>query len=203
VSGIVLVLTTYPRWDLLHLFVVSPAFLFLAAAWMERISRPTVAFLIFALFLTPAIVMCCYGLRDPHATAMKTPVGRIRVATGDVPAVKMCLSRIPPGSKLFVFPYQPIFYFLTGARNPTRFDFMQPGMMSFDDEEMVVSELKRRPPELILYSDVPVSAYLRVWPSSDPSRLRLNLIENFIQSHYTTTPGTATGAEFQLLASRL
>jgi hypothetical protein len=91
---------------------------------------------------------------------------------------------IQPGESLFVFPYLPIVYFLTGGRNPTRYSYLQPGMMTKEDEEIALAELLANPPRWVLYSDVPKEAYLRIWPNSDPTRLRMPSIEEFIRSRY-------------------
>src|SRR5262249_42743926 len=32
------------------------------------------------------------------------------------------------GEKMFVYPYEPLYYYLTGTFSPTRYDFLQPGM---------------------------------------------------------------------------
>ncbi|MGH7249016.1 MAG: hypothetical protein ACREH9_13015, partial [Pseudomonadota bacterium] len=48
-------------------------------------------------------------------------------------------------------------------------------------------ELQARPPERIVYDNVPPEAFLRMWPSSNPRDLRLTRLENFIHSHYHVT----------------
>ena len=78
----------------------------------------------------------------------------------------------------------PLVYFLTGGENPTRYSFLQPGMMTLVDEETALASLLARPPQWVFYSDTPAEAYLRLWPSSDPARLRMHSIENFIHSRY-------------------
>jgi hypothetical protein len=96
----------------------------------------------------------------------------------------MSLANIQPADTLFVYPYEPLFYFLTQAHNPTRYLWLQPGMMSDADERTAVSELIPHPPKWVLYRDLAPTDYLRIWPGSDPTRLRMKLVEEFISANY-------------------
>jgi hypothetical protein len=51
---------------------------------------------------------------------------------------------------------------------------------------MALQELQQSPPRWILYVDTPPEAYLRIWPGSDPARLRFRSIEDFIAARYRT-----------------
>ena len=94
------------------------------------------------------------------------------------------MNHVRPGNSLFVFPYFPTIYFLTKGVNPTRFSYLQPGLMTDGDEAAALQELTANPPEWVLYDDVPPELYLKHWPSSDPKRLRLNSIEQFLSVNY-------------------
>jgi len=201
--GLALVGTTYPRWDLSHLLYISPCFVIAAALWLEQAPPRPVRWSVFMLFAIPTFILCLYNLAGGEQQIVETPVGRVNVAASDLPSVRMCLERIQPGASVFVFPYQPILYFLTGARNPTRFDFLQPGMMSIEDEQASVAELTGRPPEIVLYRDVSPESYLRIWPSSDPSKLRMNVMEKFLRANYAVSASAENAAgELQLLARK-
>lgn len=184
-SGGALVASAFPRWDLLHLLYVSPVFLVLAAWWMERVRFRLARVAVLFLLLVPAAAMCWHNfMGDGTEFALATPIGRVRVSRDEAAAMQMCLANIRPGDALFVFPYEPFFYFLTGGRNPTRYLWLQPGMMGAEDEHAALSELSARPPRWILYRDVAPADYLRIWPGSDPVRLRMNSLEEWIRTGY-------------------
>jgi hypothetical protein len=183
--GLALALSAYPRWDLLHLLYISPLFLALAAVRMERAPFPLARLAVLLLLLIPAAAMCSHSLiGEGGELEMATPAGRLHVARADAPAIRMCLTHIHPADTLFVFPYEPFFYFLTGGQNPTRYLWLQPGMMSGEDERAALSELAAAPPQWILYRDIAPADYLRIWPGSDPARLRMTSIEEWIASNY-------------------
>ncbi len=85
---------------------------------------------------------------------------------------------------MFVFPYEPMSLFLAGGKTPTRSSFLQPGMMTAEDEGAALQDLEAHPPRWVYYSDVPAAAYLRIWPTSDPARLRMPRIEEFVKARY-------------------
>jgi hypothetical protein len=115
---------------------------------------------------------------------METAVGPVQVLPEDRPFLDLFLKRVRPGDVFFVFPYFPTAYFLTLGVNPTRFSILQPGLMTGEDEAMALKELQATPPKWILYDDVAPEVYLKHWPSSDPKRLRMNSIEQFLSANY-------------------
>jgi hypothetical protein len=132
--------------------------------------------------------------------AVETPVGKLRASPDDARQLRTCLGHVRPGETLFVFPYQAMWYFLSGARNPTGYAFLQPGMMSREDERAAADQLKANPPAYMLYADLPPEFYLRTWPSSNPAKLRMPAIEEFIHDHYAAVPDAAVDvAEFRLM----
>ena len=157
----------------------------LAAVWLERHTSGIGTMLVLMAFLLPAAMMCLQNLSSGSEAIVATPVGGVRVSEADARAVRMSVAQIRPTDSLFVFPYEPVFYFLTGARNPTRYFWLQPGMMSDQDERTAYVELNAHPPDWILYRNIPPAEYLRIWPGTDPARLRMPLIEDFIRTRYT------------------
>jgi hypothetical protein len=195
VCGGALVASNYPRIDLPHLVYVCPVFVVLAATWLRQHGTRLLAAMIFTLAFLPALAMCRQNLTDAGYVRVSTSAGILRVSAADAAAVSLAAQHVATGSSFFVFPYEPIFYFVTRGLNPTRYLWLQPGMMSDQDERNALTELQARPPEWILYRDLQPQAYLRVWPGADPARLRMPLIEGFIRTRYieVATAGSDDG----------
>ena len=69
-------------------------------------------------------------------------------------------------------------------------------------EQAAVADLRAHPPRWVYYSDVPPEAYLRIWPTSDPARLRMPEIEGFIRAQYREVDRVEmNGLAFRLLSS--
>jgi hypothetical protein len=146
---------------------------------------------------------------------MTAIIGRARMVPGEVRSGRVvgqavdlriaeALEReVRKGDTFFAFPYFPLAYFLTQASNPTRYSFLQPGMMAEADQLTALRELERSPPAKILYQHVSPEAYLRLFPSSDPARLRMEHIELWLERNYEwreLLPGSKAG--YRLLTRR-
>ena len=196
------VCSCYPRMDVGHLTYASPLFWVLAAllgaglkSRRARLGTVSVLAAVAAMFVAYA---AGHFLKE---TTAETRVGRVRGTSEDLRLVRALDRYIPGDQTLFVFPYTPIFYFLTRATNPTSYSFLQPGMMSPEDEALALGQLRAQPPAYIIYSNVRPEEYLRIWPSSDPSRLRMRRIEAFIASEYATIArcrGTSLGFDIKV-----
>jgi hypothetical protein len=185
VCSVALVASTYPRWDIGHLLYVAPISYVLVAALLYRAASVKVASaLAFAATLIAIFVWAPLILQAGEYRPMETPAGVVRVAPEDRKLLAMILNNVRPGDSLFVFPYFATIYFLTRGVNPTHFSYLQPGLMTDDDEATALKELQARPPAWVLYNYVSPEVYLQHWPSSDPKRLRMNSIEQFLTENY-------------------
>lgn len=62
-----------------------------------------------------------------------------------------------PGDPILALPLNPIWYYLSGRKNPTRFDFIMPGtLVSREQEEQMVSQLESDPPVLMILVDLEI-----------------------------------------------
>jgi hypothetical protein len=190
------------------LFFTLPATLpFVSAIWIFKHPKPRVIVLLAAVpfyaltaaliatsrirvtvaLVTMIIAVSYLGLAVKQRmgeTVMATPIGRVHGDPSDLAMLQDVEARVLGFEGLFVFPYRPILYFVTGARNPTRYSFLQPGMFPEKDELTALNELKADPPAWIFYMDLPEGVYMRIWPASDRARLRMGHIEDFIRGNY-------------------
>jgi hypothetical protein len=60
------------------------------------------------------------------------------------------------GDPILALPLNPVFYFLTDRINPTRYDWILPGMLTVAEEQQMVAGLKTHPPTMIVYVDIPI-----------------------------------------------
>lgn len=184
-SMIALMVSTLPRPDLIHLMYVSGIAYALCVALAVRVLPPRVLALVTITMLLMAGAEYAIAInRRIGEPAMATRLGVVRGTESDLNVLRLVTSHVRPEDGFFAFPYWPNFYLFSGARNPTRFAYLQPGMFSADDEHLALQELQASPPRWILYVDTPPEAYLRIWPGSDRARLRFSSIEDFIAGHY-------------------
>lgn len=180
-----LVFATWPRWTVEQLhFALAPVFV-LAGLLLHRTLPETFRrnFYILILCLT-AWAAVNRSLSGLNYGTLTTRAGAMRGDRGDDEYMQGFERHIARGESLFVYPYAPSLYFLLDGRNPTRYSFLQPGMMTRADEQHALAELKARPPQWVVLSEIPAEAVMRVWPGSDPERIPMQALRQYLKDKY-------------------
>lgn len=182
VCGLSMIAGVSPRFDVGHLVFAVPLFYPVAASFLQR-ARWTVLPVgaIAGVFLLSAVI------ERSHTELLDTPVGQVRTDAGSAELVRWLTANIKPGEQMFVYPYPPVAYFLTRGSNVSRFCVLQPGLFTENDEKLATEDMMRRPPSKVLYMDVAPAEFLRIWPASDPNRLQLRYLHNFVRNNYQDT----------------
>jgi 4-amino-4-deoxy-L-arabinose transferase-like glycosyltransferase len=195
--------TTYPRSDVAHLAFVAVLPAALSAIWLARYAPPWLPTGIFAVLAVGAGVLLAQaasGLRNEVAVA--TPVGTLRVAAPEAKAVEALLHAARPRDILFVHPYMPLLYFLTQCRNPTRYSYLAPGMMTRIEEIDALDALKNSPPAWVLYLPVSREEFLRVSPHGTGLNHLFPRIEEWRAREYVPVEPPVVVAGYRLYEGR-
>ena len=178
-------LTSYPRWDVNQLLYVTMPFYALIAVWIHDVP---VASFGRAVATASLIVSAAFGSfltqQVDSFTYFDTRVGRLRHVPESGLALEALEKRILPRASILVFPYMPVLSWALDGRNVTSYSYLQPGMMSAEDERRMLAQLKANPPDYILRQYLPDEQVLTVWPNSDPARMDFNSIEQFMMDGY-------------------
>lgn len=174
-----------PRLGAHQLVFVSPVFWILCgyvvfvAAGQRRRWLPV---LLGALSLLMLVSSTMNSQR--YSEAVETSAGTVRCTPEDARLLSALGNRINPGDSLFVFPYLPIAYFLFGGQDPSRYSFLQPGMMTAEDEARVESELRAHPPKWMLWARFPDAFWRSAWPNTHAASLSFPALERYMASNY-------------------
>jgi 4-amino-4-deoxy-L-arabinose transferase-like glycosyltransferase len=180
-----LVLTTFPRADMMHLAFVAALPYALVGAILARFMPARAGAYLAGVAVALAILFAGNYFKGwAEAGRLSSPVGELRVATSQLPDVEKLLANVRPGESLFVYPYMPIHYFVTQARNPTRFCYLAPGMMTNREASETLAELETRPPRWLLYLRVSRDDFERVFPHGRSLDVRFENLEEWLERNY-------------------
>lgn len=177
-------ITVYPRWDLNQLLYITAPFAVMFALLLfqlPKLAQPALAtfFVFWSMYnYTGGQRVVADYPNFPTRAGMQR--GHLTLLEGYEKLEKL----IPEGATLFAFPYLPSLGFSLHAHNPIRYTFLQPGMMSKEDEANALADLEKHPPRFILRQYFPDDQVLNTWPSSDRSTLAMNSIRQFIDRRY-------------------
>jgi hypothetical protein len=180
-----LVFSAWPRWSSSQLLFVAAIPFTLCGILLHRSldarGRP-------ALYTAFLLLAAISGFQKTAAafdySGFSTRAGFMRGTPEDVEFLEPFERRIQPGDSLFVFPYLPALYPLLDAHNPTRYLFLQPGMMTAGDERRAIAEVEAGRPRWVVLADIPPETVLAAWPRSDPSRIPMEAMHLYLRTHY-------------------
>ncbi len=190
-SGLLLSTFLTKRPDFTHLNYLGPVF-YLVLAWVldgldlqSRLWRSLMPVLVLYVFLsfTSFGMMTLLESLSAHYK-VETPRGIVRTADQDR-TLEYILAHVKPGEKIFVYPYEALYYYLTATFSPTRFDFLQLGMHTADQFDKALQELDADQTRVVLFE---TSFYDKIpmgWPDTPVQVMTArDPIENYIFAHY-------------------
>jgi len=180
-----LVISAWPRWSSFQLLFVAAIPFTLCGILLHRSMDPRWRPGLYAALLLLAAMA---GFQKTAAafdySGFVTRAGFMHGTPEDAEYLEPFERRIQAGDSLFVFPYLPVLYPLLDGHNPTRYLYLQPGMMTAGDELEAIAEVEAGRPRWVVMAEVPRETILAVWPGSDPSRLAMEAMHRYLRAHY-------------------
>lgn len=129
-----------------------------------------------------------------------TPAGSLSVSRLHYIQLNDLMAAVKPRDTVFVYPYLPALYFALGVRNPTRYEWLQPGMMEPRDAASVLASLTAAPPRWVIWHDFTEAFILKNWPATNRTRLHFPEVEAFLETRYhPVTPDGVVPSGYRLL----
>lgn len=204
-SGLLISTILTRRPDFTHLDYLAPLF-YIALAWvfagLQSKSRlwnsvmPVVALYVFV----SATVFGMAMLVGPLGAHQRIKTARGVIRTPNDTSLGYVLSHVAPGETMLVYPYEPLYYYLTGTKNPTRFDFLQPGMHTPEQFQQVLTELRADQTRVVLFETS--TAEKLVWTSPDTPLSIIaakDPLQEYIFAHYVPCGGARENQYWRFL----
>jgi hypothetical protein len=105
--------------------------------------------------------------------------------SGDPALLDFLDSHTQPGEEVFVYPYQPIYYFAEHLRNPTRYSNLMYGMNTNAQFREATADLERKKVRYVVFDGFLSGAQLsRVFPAYRPPAESELILEPYLRAHY-------------------
>ena len=177
---------------------VAATAIWISRCWSARATSYVV--MLFAAFMSAFVLN--FWSEVSKGLPVQTPVGLVKAAPDDTPALTAVLRQIKPGESLYVHPYMPLLYFITQGKNAARFNFLHPGMMSENDESAVLADLAKAPPQWMMYSLWSRKDFLSLFPGGVGKSERFPRIESWVDAHYEVVEPTVALSGYRLMRRR-
>jgi 4-amino-4-deoxy-L-arabinose transferase-like glycosyltransferase len=193
------------RADIIHFMYLQPLFILVLAWMVEGRDIPGRVFLIvrpyfltyvivgFLLFSAPLL------MRATGASyAVETRRGMIKTPEKDT-VVEYVQAHVAPGETMLVYPYLPLYYYLTDAYSPSRYEYFQPGMHTPEQAREMLSDLAGKRVRVVLFEasfweKIPTS-----WPSTPIAAIAQDPIAGYIQREYRSCRALHSPTDWQFL----
>jgi hypothetical protein len=180
-----LAITAFPRADVMHLaFIAALPYALLGMALARLVPARPAAWLAMGSLILAAMFASNYVRGWRETTPIASATGILRVPVEQASDMRQLIQEVRPGASLFVYPYMPVEYFLTQTRNPTRYSYMMPGMMTRIQESEALRQLQAEPPEWLLFMQPSPKEFLRVFPNGGSLNWHFAELEAWMQRNY-------------------
>jgi hypothetical protein len=98
--------------------------------------------------------------------------------------VEYVQAQVPAGQKVLVYPYLPLYNYLTATRSPSRFDYFQPGMNTPEQAEEIIASLRSHDVRAILFEPWFADKFANSWPGTPLGAIAKDPVADYIARNY-------------------
>jgi hypothetical protein len=198
------------RADIIHFMYLAPLW-YVPLAWILegpgfhnailRALRPYLVMLIGITFglMSLVILTTATGAHDRVATRR----GIIRTGEKDA-IIGYVQDHTAPGEKILVYPYLPLYYYLTGTRSAAPMDYFQPGMNTPQQAQEIIASLKTQDVSVILFELSFAEKMGTSWPGTPLGSLAHDSVGDYLARNYRVCKvlNSSSDSSFQFMVQR-
>ena len=193
------------RADIIHFMYLQPLNCLLLAWLLDGGDIPGRLFQSVRPFLAAYVVIAlvAFGLAPLAGTAaarerLATRRGPITTREQDT-VIEYVQQRVPEGATILVYPYLPLYYYLTGTFSPGRYDYFQPGMHTRQQADEMVRELASHPVQAVLFEPGFSQKVAHSWPGTPLTAIAEDPVADYIVRNYRACSVLTSPAEWRFL----
>lgn len=178
------------RADIIHFMYLQPLFGLVLAWFVDGKDIPGRIFKRLHPLLNAyiALAFLAFGLallmRSVNAPSQFTTRRGVIATPAKDTVVPYLEAHANAGDYLLVYPYLPLYNYLTDTRSPTRYDYFQPGMHTRKQSQEMLSELKAKAVKLVLFESSFAEKIPNAWPHTPLSAVVNDPVADYIMKEY-------------------
>ncbi len=198
------------RADVIHFMYLAPLW-YVPLAWILdardlraatlRALRPYLVMLIAVTFglMSLAILTTAIGAHNRVVTRR----GVITTAE-DNTVIDYVQAHTAPGDKILVYPYLPLYYYLTGTRSPAPLDYFQPGMNTPEQAREIVDSLRSQDVKIVVFEPSFAEKIGTSWPGTPLGSLENDPVGEYLARNYRVCKilNSSSDSTFQFMVQR-
>jgi 4-amino-4-deoxy-L-arabinose transferase-like glycosyltransferase len=193
------------RADIIHFMYLQPLNC-LVLAWLldgrdlpGRLLRSARPFL--AAYVV--IALAAFGLAPlagvgSAANQVATRRGVVKTRGKDT-VIDYVQAHVPAGETILVYPYLPLYYYLTGTFSPSRCDYFQPGMHTKEQADEIIGQLASRRVKVVLFETSFAEKIPHAWPGTPLTAIAEDRVGEYIARNYRPCRGLTSPADWRFL----
>jgi hypothetical protein len=134
---------------------------------------------------------------------IQTRRGSITLSKED-PVLEYLIAHTSPEQNLLVYPYLPLYNYLTATRSPSRYDYFQPGMNTPQQAREIIASLKSADTRTILLEPWFPEKIINSWPGTSTAAIANDPIADYIASDYRVCKilNSSDDSEFEFMVRK-
>jgi hypothetical protein len=186
-----LVLSTWiVRSDIIHFMYLQPLNCLVLAwllgprptnnVWSVRLRQTAFAYVLVAFVLFSIAPL--FGVLAA-TNRIDTRRGPITTRSRDT-VIDFVQSHVRIGEPILVYPYLPLYYYLTATNAPGYYEYFQPGMHTPEQAQQMIHEIEAAHPKVVLLEIGFAEKFAHSWPATPLSVVAKDPIEDFLLKNY-------------------
>ncbi len=178
------------RADIIHFMYLAPLW-YVLLTWLLgshhmqgrtliKIRKYLVAYVSIAFgMMALAVLLSAVGARNQ----IETRRGMITTGEKDM-VIEYVQAHVASGQELLVYPYLPLYNYLTATHSPSRYDYFQPGMSTTEQAQQIIASLQSHQIRVVLFERGFVDKIAYSWPGTPPNAIANDPIADHIMRNY-------------------
>lgn len=178
------------RADIIHFMYLAPLF-YVVLAWIldgrdvnSRAFHAALPIIRCAVVVLFGCFACALLVRTRAANVNLSTRRGVLTAPAPDTVLQYAQAHVAAGSSIFVYPYLPLYYYLTAAHSPTRFEYLQPGMNTLEQNEEAVREVEADQTRVVLFEPDFNEKISSSWPNTPLQFIARDPVGDYLLAHY-------------------